>query len=64
MPAKRREPKPDLESALMDTPLSSPAEFRKDLKAIFSVPKAELLKHIEENPDPPQKRGRKPKKSQ
>lgn len=46
---------------LDDHPLIPEADFHKKLTAIFSVPKSELDEHIRNNPDPPQKRGRKPK---
>jgi hypothetical protein len=52
---------PDLTTTLADTPLIPEQDFHGKLRAIFSVPKAELDQHIKDNPDPPQKRGRKPK---
>jgi hypothetical protein len=53
---------PDLTTELAKTPLIPEADFHKKLKAIFSMPKTELDQHIKDHPDPPQKRGRKPKR--
>lgn len=52
---------PDLTTPLCDTPLIPEQDFHKKLKAILSVPKEELQAHMAANPDPPQKRGPKPK---
>ena len=54
---------PDLTTDLAKIELIPEADFHDKLKAIFSVSKSELDEHIKNNPDPPQKRGRKPKAS-
>ena len=55
------QPKPtEHEPPLLDTPLIPEPAFHDKLRAIFSVPKAELDQHMREHPDPPAKRGRKP----
>ncbi len=61
MPTPAKDLQPDLSAPLCDTELIPEPEFQKKLKGIFSVTKTELDEHIRNNPDPPQKRGRKPK---
>lgn len=64
MPARSRKQEPDLTTPIADTPLIPEQDFHKKLKAIFSVPKAEMDEHIKNHPEPPQKRGRKPKRTE
>ena len=61
--AKAKDLQPDLTEPIADTPLLPGHDFHKTLFAIMSVPKSELDEHIKNNPDPPQKRGRKPNKT-
>ncbi len=52
------------ESSLLDTELRPGHDFHKTLKAIFSIPKADLDEQMKAEPQPPQKRGRKAKAKQ
>jgi len=61
MATQRRKLKPDLTTPLANAPLVPEPEFHHNLKAILGVPKQELAEHTRTNPEPPQKRGRRPK---